>query len=301
MNAPSENILEALNQAAVAVEIPLAEVSAQDRPICVVGPPRSGTTLAVQLMISGLDVGWISNIAARFWANPAVGAFLQTQLDDPSFSSSMQSDLGRTSGALEPHEFGRFWLDSLQLDLLSLDDQDRPTDIDLEPLVADLRRVAFIFAKPVVYKSFVLPLVAAPLIDAIPDLLIVRVRRDLVDIASSLLRAHQQDPDSQSSWIGIRPQGWRALETLPIEERIAHQVVEVERCFDDLLGTLRAESVLEVDYRTLATEPDRFIDALVAAGVQRRTTQPSESTTNATLDKETMRRLTDSIQRLTDA
>ncbi|NBO54134.1 MAG: hypothetical protein EBU84_05990, partial [Actinobacteria bacterium] len=38
--------------------------------VFIVGVPRSGTTLLSQLFSRFLDVGYIDNIVARFWANP---------------------------------------------------------------------------------------------------------------------------------------------------------------------------------------------------------------------------------------
>ena len=81
-------------------------------PIFIIGAPRSGTTLIYQSLISALDVGYPSNLIARFWENPLFGYALQNDIypDSYNFISSFESIHGYSkNSALEPHEFGYFW------------------------------------------------------------------------------------------------------------------------------------------------------------------------------------------------
>ena len=79
------------------------------RPIIfVLGLPRSGTTLLTQLLIAGLNVGYIDNLVARFWLAPIHGIRLsRAVLEKKQFSFT--SDYGKTPSIDGPHEFSYFW------------------------------------------------------------------------------------------------------------------------------------------------------------------------------------------------
>jgi len=62
--------------------------------IFIFGLPRSGTTLAYQLIANSLDVGYINNLMARFWLAPLSGIVLSLSIIGDKRDNSFISDYG---------------------------------------------------------------------------------------------------------------------------------------------------------------------------------------------------------------
>ena len=88
--------------------------------IFIVGTPRSGTTLLTQWLASLNLFSYPSNFMSRFFELPYAGALIQDMIFDErySFKNEMSlkidlpnfgSDVGKTLGPLQPHEFWYFW------------------------------------------------------------------------------------------------------------------------------------------------------------------------------------------------
>ena len=56
-------------------------------------------------MISRYQLGYISNLTAKFYKNPAAGTILHESLVPKDYSSDFLSAYGNTSGVFEPSEF----------------------------------------------------------------------------------------------------------------------------------------------------------------------------------------------------
>ena len=97
---------------------PLSVTMGPVQPIFIVGLPRSGSTLLVQLLIAKLRLGYATNLMARFWGRPAFGVALNRALStDPGAISVSDSVYGQTQGYEGHHEFG--WLASRTLSAVS--------------------------------------------------------------------------------------------------------------------------------------------------------------------------------------
>ena len=80
-DAGEEFFLDDLNQRlAAAHDQELVERPELFPTLHVVGPPRSGTTLLMQLLAAHLEVGYINNLIAAFWRAPLYGIRLSKKL-----------------------------------------------------------------------------------------------------------------------------------------------------------------------------------------------------------------------------
>ena len=109
-----EAFFNELNQTLSSLQIPFnSKVEVDALPVIyIIGAPRSGTTLVYQLICKCFSVGYINNLAARFWLRPSIGVHLTKSLFNEDLGRkhiTFQSELGRTNGAANPHEFGYFW------------------------------------------------------------------------------------------------------------------------------------------------------------------------------------------------
>ena len=78
----------------------LAGLGAPEGPVlAIVAPPRGASTLLQQILLSRFDIGYVSNIAARFWRVPLIGLRLHRETADPGYTSHFRSEYGLTEGA----------------------------------------------------------------------------------------------------------------------------------------------------------------------------------------------------------
>jgi hypothetical protein len=194
----AERFFEAVNDAVATARLPSPGVSEVDRLglVYVVGVPRSGTTLVHQLLAGCLDIGYVDNIAARFWARPSIGLALSSSVI-PMHERRIElaSAHGLAAGAAGPHEFGYFWRRWLQLDdapTHHLDDE-ALARVDVEGLRTALREELLgTCGRSVVLKNLVCGFHARYLTALHPRSLFVQVERDEETTARSILAVRRE-------------------------------------------------------------------------------------------------------------
>ena len=115
-----ESFLSELNlRLAAAHDLELIDQPERFPTLHVVGPPRSGTTLLMQLLAAHLDVGYINNLIAAFWQAPLYGIRLAKQVCSELPETRFVSRYGRTEQVTDPQWQYRLASPSLSvLDLL---------------------------------------------------------------------------------------------------------------------------------------------------------------------------------------
>lgn len=232
------------------------KVHGHDTPpiLFICGAPRSGTTLAYQTLVHGGDLGCVTNLVARFMANPALGVRLAQALDLPSVYTG-RSDYGRTFGLSEPHEFGRGWQSWLDVaDLVQPVDPPAITAATLGQITAFARA----WDKPVVFKSFAYLWFIDQLSTLLPGSLWLHVSRDVDSNAVSLEGLYQ------SREAGTENAAWQSAvcqhtvlhhSGKPLAERCRQQVADIDAHIVAQLGKLPDQRRLSVRYEDYAAAP----------------------------------------------
>ncbi|MGB5808943.1 MAG: sulfotransferase [Polyangiales bacterium] len=233
----------------------------RDVPIVfIVGPPRSGTTLLYQLVADHLDVGFINNRMARYFAAPVVGAALHGRTGG-GHSLALSSDHGRTPGDEAPHEFSWFWHyygDFGQHDDLSREEWAR---VDWIPVKRSLEALAGYFARPLVLKNInAVAYQIAELKRLLPSAKFISIRRDPRYIIQSILRVRADEYGDRGTWWSVRPRDVDQWQGRSPVAQVAHQVSDVSHAVREGLATLPESDRLEVDYEALVREPARVLD-----------------------------------------
>jgi len=80
-------------------------------PIFIIGLPRTGSTLLNQIMASTFNVGYISNLIAKFYCDPVMGILLQKTLESKKTFDFSQAgkNVATTNSIYDVNEFGYFW------------------------------------------------------------------------------------------------------------------------------------------------------------------------------------------------
>ena len=254
----------------------LEGAAAAPRPlIFVVGAPRSGTTLMVQWLASSGAVAYPSNLLARFWHAPAIGARIQQLLIDERFrfrdelddlapkALGFVSDLGKTSGALAPSEFWYFWrrfLPTSELEPLGA----RTKDVDVEGLRSSLAALTDVLGRPFAAKGMMLQYDLEFFAKALPEALFLHVEREGVANTTSLLAARSRFFGSFERWYSAKPPEYQQLLALPPEDQVAGQVFHTNRRIREDLSRLPEERSLHVPYEAFCDSPATYFKQLAA-------------------------------------
>lgn len=232
--------------------------------VYIVGVPRSGTTLVHQLVVRHLDVGYIDNLAARFWERPSVGIALSRALFPESPAGiALSSRHGVADGPHGPHEFGYFWRKWLRLDEapthhLDEEAQARVDRVGLrQALTSEL--LAWL-GRPVALRNVICGFHAALLTDVHPPSLFVHVTRDRLAVVRSILRARIDLFGDAATWWSLKPSTYPYSEPDP-----AHEVIrQAADCLHELEDELAHPDVsaLTIAYSDLCADPAAALDEI---------------------------------------
>lgn len=237
-------------------------------PLLVVGALRSGTTLVMQWLAAGGQLAYPSNLLSRFFGAPALGARIQRLLTDPRYRFRDELDdlagpvdyasqNGKTRGALAPNEFTYFWRRFLpfcgELDYLP-DDQLRQ-QMDGAGLRRELAGVTEAFARPFALKAMILNYHLPLLHELLPGALVLRVRRDPVDTAASILGARRRQFGDERPWYSYKIREYPRLKDLEPIEQVSGQVHFINRALDAGLAALPEPNRLEFAYADFCADP----------------------------------------------
>jgi hypothetical protein len=240
--------------------------------VLVIGPPRSGTTLAMQWLAASGAFGYPTNLLSRFYAAPAIGARVQELLTNPRYAFrdelaglarevDFTSDLGKTRGALAPNEFWYFWrrfLPTVDIEPLG----ERAGEVDVSGLNAELAALADVFEKPLALKGLMLMYDLPAAAAFLPDAIFLHLERDPLFNAQSLLEARERFFGDRARWYSARPPEAAELERGSPFEQIAGQVVHTQRHIADGLRAVDPTRKLSVSYAGFCADPAATWSAL---------------------------------------
>lgn len=269
-NADDEAFLEALNEALERAPLPRVAppIAAEVLPVLyIVGLPRSGTTLASQLVCRGLEVGYINNLIARFWRRPSVGIRMSKIVLAEELRSQIEftSRHGVTHGLAGPHEFGYFWRKWLDLDRIETHSPPvmHLTTLDGKGFKRTLEReIVEPFALPVVFKNPICAFYASFLTSMHPRSAFIWIRRNPYAVAASILKCRHERLGSYNHWWSLKPATYPVISQLADPaEQVARQVAD---CTKEMASALGSGRLLcrTFDYEDICRRPAAFVQSV---------------------------------------
>jgi hypothetical protein len=224
-------------------------------PVFVVGAPRSGSTLLYKALVDRFDLGYVSNLVACLPQVPTVGLRIARLLRGTRPSAGYESHYGRISGWKSPHEAGQLWYRWFP----------RPPHVHVgagetpSAVLAEVRyevtAMTALLGRPIVFKNLYNSMRLAPLAEAFPEASFLVCRRDVTDVALSLLRARVDNEGSTERWVSLPPRQIDALRRLDVPDQVAGQVICTYEQIDQDRERLGDERFLDVDYADLCHDP----------------------------------------------
>jgi LPS sulfotransferase NodH len=263
-DSDTEGFLARLNRALLPLEQSLYRDLEPLHPfVFVFGVPRSGTTLLSQLLAHCLDLGYVDNLAARFWLAPVCGVRLSRAVLDRDAYTGFRSDYGSTSDIRDIHEFGYFWMHWLQKDSFEdiRDAKELEEEIDWSGLRRVLANVQEEFSRGIVAKNIYGSYHMARLSRSLGDVLWVRIRRDELDSAVSILEARRKYYDDASAWWSYVPPEYEKVIDAEPRRQIAGQIHYLRKFWDEETDHPEVrDRVLEVEYEAVCRNPRGILE-----------------------------------------
>jgi len=235
----------------------------------IVGCARSGTTFLTQYLATNTNFCYPSNFLSRFFYNPYIGALLQKLLFDLDFRGELfgkvktefpfQSNLGKTQGALAPHEFWYFWRR-----FFHFDDIQKLTDVEMEKsqrssFFNELTAIQHVFGSPLFLKAMILNWDIPLLFRLVPNAYFINVSRDLAHNAYSLLKAREKFFDDKSKWYSFKPEEFHQIVLESPHQQVVDQVYFTRRAIFKGLESIPRERVINVQYEDFCDTPSSLL------------------------------------------
>lgn len=263
--AEDVEFLQDFNSALLQFEEKLVQFTGRSNmaPILIVSPPRSGSTLLYQRIAKKFDVGYVSNIMARFYGAPLVGAHFQEILfrGFKEREISFQSRHGNTSHFEDVHEFGLFFSQYFPFIGNNHEELDMPRAVeDFETLQTRLEQISSILRKPIVVKC-PLALLVLPEIVASTNFSIVTISRNRDELVESILRVREERLGSREKWWSIRPLGWEELSNRDPREQVHRQIDRIQISIEKAKKKFPTR-ILELSFYDVTSDTPRLEQAL---------------------------------------
>jgi hypothetical protein len=274
-NEDLEHLLEEINGLLSPVEKNVLEKYKQPEypVIFVVGNPRCGKTLVMQWLAAIGEFCYPTNLLARFYGAPYIGAKIQLLLSDERYSFrdethefsqslSFTSDIGKTAGALSPNEFYYFWKRFFPYEDTHYLTAEERKKVDLQGFTAELAAIEAAFGKPFALKGDIANQNLSLLSGALDKVLFLYIKRDPFYNIQSILQTRLKHGGSREVWWSFKPREYRALVDLEPIEQVAGQVFFISQSVEHELRKMDPVYSLQVEYEDFCIAPDVVYDQI---------------------------------------
>ncbi len=275
-NTTLEGLLSELNGALGVADTLLAAPA--DRPqlptVLVVGGPRSGSTVTMQFLAATGRFAYPTNLLSRFYGAPAVGARIQAMLCDEAFDFRgeladvgrpirFDSELGKSSGALQPNEFWYFWRRFFPIQEPRFLSEAELGAVDRDGFLRGLASIEAVLGRPLAMKAMLLQQNIPYLAELLGRVVFVDVKRHPFFQCQSILEARRKFFGSIDRWYSVKTPEWEWLRDLDPYHQIAGQVLHNRRRVDEGLRIAGAHRTVVLGYDEFCAEPARLYRELV--------------------------------------
>lgn len=248
---PVERAMAALERRLVAQERPLSF-----RPIFIVAPARSGSTLLYQAMSRYFELCYFSNAMTRFPESPVCLAHLLARFGACDPPADFRSRRGHIEGGRGPSDATKIWARWFRAD-----PQYIPAGVLTPRQRRDVRvtigRFQDAFSAPFINKTQRNCGRILALAEIFPEAVFVRVHRNPFDMVRSRWELYQASGDGNENrlWQSYRPSNAAEITTSDPIDHLCQQVVLTEAEIDRDQQTLGARGFFDLHYEAFCLRP----------------------------------------------
>ncbi len=270
-NAKLEHYLDELNSllAATEIEAIARKGTAPKYPVIfIVGAPGSGGTLLMQWLASTGLFSYPSNLIARFYKAPYLGAKIQRMLTDPELAfreevmlpgadneEFFSSDLGQTRGLFAPNEFKAFFKHVFGVDEDNCHKTDPKATTDKPYVLSELAAFESVLNRPLVFKAGPLNAHISFLNALLPNAIFLFLKRHPYFTAQSIYLARERMFGDASRWSFYKVPQYETLRGQTAFKQVAGQVWFSNKLIGEQLAQLPAAKQIVLDYREFCRSP----------------------------------------------
>lgn len=236
--------------------------------VAVVGLPRAGKSFIQQYLISVSDIGYISNVQAKFYKAPYIGAMIEKEFMETDYLSNQDHFYGITFGPLEPNEWGWFWNHWLKVKKNNYYIEDESA-IDFDGLNRKLAGMEFVKGNSILFQNVYATINLEILFRHIPNLFVIHVSRDPLFLTNSYVRGKVEIKDhaytkknkgNYGEMIYFRPEGFDDYSPRGIVEESAVSIKLLSEHIERQLAQLPESRIIRVDFDQAKADPRSFYE-----------------------------------------
>ena len=225
------------------------------RPLFILGPARSGTTLIYQALVGGIECCYFSNIMSRYPRIPGTLTKVLGRFGHFDYIPDYRNFYGKTKGWNGPAQGSEIW--SRWFPKSHEVESDVICDLEewkLANLIHFMQRAS---GRPFVNKWPGLSVYVPILRKLFPNALFVRVKREPIDTALSVINGRRQLLGDESVSISRVPRGYESFSKDTPYRQVAAYVMGIEKQLDrELKGC--DDAVFAVKYEEFCASPERL-------------------------------------------
>lgn len=225
--------------------------------IFIIGPPRSGSTLLFQLLVSAFDVGYFTNAHARWYGGISYYERFFRPLGKKE-TVDFSSEHGRTKGKLGPNECGQYWYQFFPRSPHFVDDEVEQS-VDVEGLRNSLYRIRKAYGKPLVVKNLNCSLRLKVFSKVVPDALFIITHREIAETAHSILEGRKKSNGNYNEWWSVEPSNVKELRGMSPVEQVVSQYRQIYVDIEEAKKAFREEQFYSINYKNVCLNPHEEI------------------------------------------
>lgn len=226
-------------------------------PVWIIGVPRSGTTLAYQMICKSFNGSYLTNKVAKRYRIALLARLWERLLNRNGIEpTSFESKNGRTFSKNDPHEGGPLFYQFFPKDEpytgsgdLSLVEQNK-----FKKVVSFITQPEELFISKNTYNS----LRIGAIMEVFPNSRFIWVNRHKESTISSIIKARSGEGVKKNELWSVHPPGWKSKLHLPEKELVEWQYDEIERIIKQDLEKTGAR-FCKVSYKELCLKPRKTI------------------------------------------
>lgn len=249
--------------------------------VFILGAPRCGSTLVMQVFTDAFEFGYLSNKHCRWFGAPEL-VERWARKDRTKSPSDYTSLHGRTAQDTDPAECGAWWYRFFRREPAYVTNRD-VSERGMRAFRQSIAALQALMERPLIFKNLYVGLRLEPIATYLPGALFVVIERNWVDTAGSILRGRKDALGRYDQWWSVPPPNVELLKQWPPVEQVVGQIESIHRLIEHDIERLELEGrVFRIEYEEFCADVhgtlSRFKDFMARQGVclERRLDVPRE-------------------------
>lgn len=222
--------------------------------IIILSLPRSGSTLTYQAIAHSFKVYYLSNLSHFIYKIPYIG-YILTKNQTFKYNSDFKSNTGFVKGLLGPAEGFHFWKYWFRCTLSQDESLNNNSLKKREKLLIKLFGYIGKKSRPILTAYLGHLFCVEKLNAAFPNAVFIRIKRDPVDVISSIMK---RTPNEKEKVFSLKPAELNTSRYFDKLSKVSAQVYHL----NNKLESLNNNNIFDVNYRDLCDCPKKVLNDL---------------------------------------